>query len=93
MKHYHRGITFARHRLPTLVVREDESIPSGDAVGVQESEVTVISPKMPTSTMAVVIVLSIAGFLAIVCTSFSLFPTFERKYLLALFLFLFPAAP
>ncbi|KAF7778994.1 hypothetical protein Agabi119p4_3339 [Agaricus bisporus var. burnettii] len=65
MKHYHRGITFARHRLPTLVARENESIPSGDAVGVQESEVTVISPKMPTSTMAVVIVLSIAGFLAI----------------------------
>lgn len=93
MKHYHRGITFARHRLPTLVAREDESIPSGDAVGVQESEVTVISPKMPTSTMAVVIVLSIAGFLAIVCTSFSLFPTFERKYLLAFFSFPLPRCP
>jgi hypothetical protein len=82
MKHFRRGITVVRRRHPTLVMRGDDSVPSTAVGTTQESpQSTAVSQKMPTSTMIAVIVLTIVGFLAIICKCFFIVFEFECNYL------------
>jgi hypothetical protein len=68
MKHSRGGITVVRHRLLTLVTRQNESDPSSDVGVTQQSPVA--SHKMPSPAVTAAIVVTIVGLLAIACKCF-----------------------